>query len=119
MFDPKTQSWAAHRVGLSSKTGKLAAMSCRLIDGAIVALAVERHFGVSRLIRFQIPRGSEGQWIDPTVVLDLSESIEPLANFEGLAWMDDGSAVLLSDNKYGRGPTEPSRLYFIPSSSIQ
>jgi hypothetical protein len=119
MFDPKTQTWTAHRVGLSSKTGKLAAMSCRLIDGAIVALAVERHFGVSRLIRFQIPRGTEGQWIESRVVLDLSESIEPLPNFEGLAWMEDGSAALISDNKYGRGPSEPSRLYFIPASSIR
>jgi len=119
MFDPRTQSWTAHRVGLGSKTGKLAAMSCRLVDGAIVALAVERHFGVSRLIRFQIPRGPEGHWIEPRVVLDLSKSIEPLPNFEGLAWMEDGSAVLLSDNKYGRGAREPSRLYFIPASSIQ
>ena len=55
MYDPKTQTWTAHRVGLSSKTGKLAAMSCKVERGSIVALAVERHFGVSRLLRFQIP----------------------------------------------------------------
>ncbi len=119
MFDPKTQTWTAHRVGLSSKTGKLAAMSCRVIDGSIVALAVERHFGVSRLLRFNIPHGPEGQWIEPTVVADLSELISPLPNFEGLAWMEDGSAVVVTDNQYGRGTGEPSRLYFIPASAIQ
>jgi hypothetical protein len=119
MFDPKTQTWTAHRVGLSSKTGKLAAMSCRVIDGSIIALAVERHFGVSRLLRFNIPQGPEGQWIEPTVAADLSELISPLPNFEGLAWMDDGSAVVVTDNKYRRGAREPSRLYFIPASSIQ
>jgi len=119
MFDPKTQTWTAHRVGLSSKTGKLAAMSCRVIRGSIVALAVERHFGVSRLLRFNIPQGPEGQWIEPTVAADLSELISPLPNFEGLAWMDDGSAVVVTDNKYRRGARDPSRLYFIPSSAIQ
>ncbi len=119
MFDPKTQSWTAHRVALSSKTGKLAAMSCRVIEGSIVALAVERHFGVSRLLRFNIPQGPEAQWIEPIVAADLSELISPLPNFEGLAWMEDGSAVLITDNQYRRGPREPSRLYFIPASAIQ
>jgi len=119
MFDPKTQTWTAHRVGLSSKTGKLAAMSCKLVGESIVALAVERHFGVSRLLRFQIPRGPEAQWIEPSVAADLSKTIEPLPNFEGLAWLDDGSAVLVTDNKYRRGPRGPSRLYFVPASAMQ
>ena len=119
MFDPKTQIWTAHRVGLTSKTGKLAAMSCRIVDGSVVALVVERHFGVSRLLRFQIPRGPEAQWIEPSIAADLSKSIEPLPNFEGLAWMDDGSAVVLTDNKYRRRVRKPSRLYFIPASAMQ
>ena len=119
MFDPNTQTWTAHRVALSSKTGKLAAMSCRVVDGSVVALAVERHFGVSRLLRFQIPQGPEGQWIEPSVAADLSESIEPLPNFEGLAWREDGSAVVLTDNKYRGGASEPSRLYFIPASAMR
>ena len=119
MFDPKTQTWTAHRVQLTSKTGKLAALSCKLIGESIVALAVERHYGVSRLIRFQIPRGPIGQWIEPTLASDLSELVAPLPNFEGLVWMDDGSAVVLTDNKH-RGVTgEPSRLYQIPASAIQ
>jgi len=119
LYDPNTQTWTAHRVALTTKTGKLAAMSCRTIDGSIVALAVERHFGVSRLLRFQIPLGPEPQWIEPTVAADLSELISPLPNFEGLVWMEDGSAVVLSDNRY-RGVTgEPSRLYFLPKSVLR
>ena len=119
MFDPKTQTWTAHRVGLTSKTGKLAAMGCRIVDGSVVALAVERHFGVSRLLRFQIPQGPEAQWIEPSIAADLSESIEPLPNFEGLSWMEDGSAVVLTDNKYRRAVREASRLYFIPASAMR
>jgi hypothetical protein len=119
MFDSKTQSWTAHRVGLTSKTGKLAAMDCRRVDGSIEALAVERDFGVSRLLRFGIPRGPEGQWIEPTVAADLSELVSPLPNYEGLAWMADGSAVLVTDNRYRGASRGESRLYFIPASAIQ
>ena len=119
MFDPKTQTWAAHRVGLTTKTGKLAAIDCRIVDGVVEALAVERHYGVSRLLRFSIPQGPEGQWIEPSVATDLSELISPLPNFEGLVWMKDGSAVVVTDNKHRRTPREPSRLYFIPASAIR
>jgi hypothetical protein len=119
MFDPKTQAWTAHRVRMTSETGKLAALSCRLVGESIVALAVERHYGVSRLLRFQIPRGPVGQWIEPTFAADLSKLISPLPNFEGLVWMDDGSAVVLTDNQHRTASGQPSRLYVIPSSAIQ
>ena len=119
MFDPKTQTWTAHRVALTSKTGKLAAIDCRITSGSIEALAVERHYGVSRLLRFSIPQGPEGQWIEPTVAADLSQSVSPLPNFEGLAWMQDGSAVLVTDNQYQGSSRDPSRLYFIPASALQ
>jgi hypothetical protein len=119
MFDPKTQTWTAHRVALTSKTGKLAAIDCRIANGSIEALAVERHYGVSRLLRFSIPQGPEGQWIEPTVAADLSQSVSPLPNFEGLAWMQDGSAVLVTDNQYQGSSRDPSRLYFIPASALQ
>lgn len=119
VFDPRTQIWTPHRMHLTTDTGKLAALDCRFADGAIEALAVERHFGVSRLVRFRVPLGPEAQSIEPVVVADLSKLITPLPNFEGLAWLDDGSSVLLTDNRY-RGPvTEPSRLYFIPASAIR
>jgi len=119
VFDPKTQAWTAHRVRLTSKTGRLAAMSCRVIDGAIVALAVERHFGVSRLLRFKVPQGTEADRIEPSMAADLDRAFSPLPNFEGLVWFDDGSAVMVTDNQYGGTVREPSRLYFIPASAIK
>jgi hypothetical protein len=33
--------------------------------------------------------------------------------------MEDGSAVVITDNKHRRTPREPSRLYFIPASAIR
>ncbi len=119
MFDPKTQTWTAHRVRMTSSTGKLGAMDCRLVDETIEAMVVERHYGVSYLLRFALPRGPQGQWIQPTVAADLSKLVDPLPNFEGLAWMDDGSVVLLTDNRHRTIVGEPSRLYFIPASAIR
>ena len=119
MYDPKTQSWTAHRVALTTDSGKLAAIDCRDANGVIEALAVERHYGVSRLVRFQIPHGPEAQWIEPEVVADLSKLVTPLPNFEGLAWLEDGSAVLLNDNQYRGAAREPSRLYFVPASAMR
>lgn len=119
MFDPKTQTWTAHRIQTTSSTGKLGAMDCRMVDETVEAMVVERHYGVSYLLRFKLPAGPEGQWIQPTVAADLSKLVEPLPNFEGLAWMDDGSVVLLTDNRHRTTVNEPSRLYFIPSSAIR
>ena len=119
LLDLDTKAWKRHRVALTSDTGKLSALDCRSIDGEIVALAVERHFGVARLIRFEVPASSTGVWLEPRVVADLAARIDPLPNFEGLSWADDGSVVLLTDNRY-RGPIrEPSTLYFVPASALQ
>lgn len=119
MMDLATKTLTSYWVALSSETGKLAAIGCRKIDGDVVALAVERHFGVSRLLRFSIPRGEQGVRIEPEIAADLSKVIKPLPNFEGVVWDDDGSVVLLTDNHYrGRAP-DPSRLFFVPASVLQ
>ena len=117
VFDPATQRWTAHRVALSTEDGKLAALDCRELEGSIEVLAVERHYGVARLLRFSVPRG-EGQSIEPRVVTDLSKLVAPMPNFEGLIWQEDGSVVLLTDNQYRGSAGGPSRLYFIPASQM-
>lgn len=119
MLDLATKTWTTYWVALSSHTGKLAGVGCRKIDGEVVALAVERHFGVSRLLRFPLRPGKSGERIEPEVAADLSKVIKPLPNFEGVLWKDDGSVVLLTDNHYrGRAP-DPSRLYLVPASVLQ
>jgi hypothetical protein len=119
VFDPKTQTWAAHRVALSTDKGKLAALDCRSKGGVIEALAVERHYEVSRLLRFDLPVGPTGHRIESQLAADLAELISPLPNFEGLVWMDDGSAVLLNDNQDRGASRGPSRLFFVPASAVR
>src|SRR5438477_398046 len=45
----------AFRLRLTSPTGAISAMTCRASPGGIEALAIERHYGVGRLLRFTIP----------------------------------------------------------------
>ncbi len=119
VLDLDDQTWRPHRLALQSKTGKLAALSCRKVDGRIVALAVERHFGVAQLLQFEVPIGGEEAWIEPERTTDLALLIDPLPNLEGLVWRSDGSAVLLTDNEYRNMTTEPSRLYFVPAEVLR
>jgi hypothetical protein len=110
-IDETTGEVTAYRMALTSKTGKLAGLDCRLKDGAIDVLAIERHFDVAQLVSFTVPlTGATDETPRPAhVVLDL----RPYANggtrnFEGVVWLDDRHAMLIVDNKYGKvtGPNE-------------
>lgn len=96
---------------LTSQTGKISGIACRYRPGNsnIEILALERHYSVSRLLRFEIPQSADAPFeIVPQVVLDLAETIEGLPNYEGISWSDQGDAVILSDNfmAFATGPTE-------------
>ena len=119
VFDEETNTWTAHWFALTSKTGKLAAIGCRSVDEGVVALAMERHYGVARLLQFPVPKGTQSTLIEPKIAADLSDLIRPLPNFEGLVWNEDGSVVLLTDNHYRGRTTGPSRLYFVPARVLK
>ncbi len=96
----------AHRVRLTSATGKLSALDCAAApDGAgpIDVWAIERHFEVTRVIAFRLPRDAGADAppvvIEPRLVVDLA----PVAagrNFEGLARLPDGRLALVVDNQW-------------------
>jgi len=119
LYDESADRWTPFSLRLTSETGKLSAVDCREADGAIEALAVERHFGVARLLRFRVPLAGEGGAIEPTVALDLAAEVEPLPNFEGLVWERDGAALLLTDNQYRMDTGEPTRLYHVPAALLR
>lgn len=100
-------------VVLTSATGKLADLSCTLHDDRIDVLALERHYEVSRIIGFTIPRGTPpGDPIAATVVRDLTATADG-RNFEGLARLPDGRLAVVNDNQHGEitGPTQLLLLY--------
>ncbi|WP_428266610.1 esterase-like activity of phytase family protein [Haliangium sp.] len=111
-FDVAGRTTTPYRVALTSDTGKLSAVDCRAgADGDIEVLAIERHFEVSRVIRFRLPSAAPAteELISSELVLDVFPFTKAgQRNFEGLAWAEDGQLGLLVDNQYGTisGPNE-------------
>ncbi|KAK1548687.1 hypothetical protein Q3G72_016868 [Acer saccharum] len=109
-FDTSKNAWMPFSLLLTSETGKISALACRQdpADSRITVLAVERHFGVAKLLRFAVPTSGEGGPITPEVIVDFARVIEGLPNYEGVAWSLQNDIYMLTDNNMGIeiGPTE-------------
>jgi hypothetical protein len=96
-----------HKLWLTTATGKLSGLDCTIAaDGSIHAIAVERHFEVTNLLRFTLPASADGD-ITPTVALDLSPALGGSLNIEGVVMTSSG-VIAVIDNQYGKinGPSE-------------
>ena len=104
VHDLASAGWTPYLVRLTTTTGKLSALSCRPRAGAIDVMAVERHFEVARLIRFELPgrapAGAAPVEIDPVLVANLAPLIENRENLEGLVWDGDRAITLVADNDW-------------------
>jgi hypothetical protein len=90
-----------YRVWLTSPTGKLAAIDCRVLpDGTARVLAIERHFEVSRILELEVPAAGARD-IDPRLVTDLSPIIRGSLNLEGVVWRADGRMIVINDSQSG------------------
>lgn len=95
------------QVRLTSDRGKLSAMHCTFgSDGAAQVIAIERHFGVARILRFVAARNAVE--ITPKVELDLHPILRDTLNLEGIVRLPDGRLVAINDNqsKVVKGPTQ-------------
>lgn len=121
VYELSTGAWTPYLIRLTTLTGKLSALSCRIErgrGGAIDVLAVERHFGVARLVRFELPPAGSAPTapvttpagperpppahIAPVLVADLAELLQQQENFEGLVWDGDRDVALVVDNDWAR-----------------
>ncbi|MBO6939268.1 MAG: hypothetical protein JJ863_30135 [Deltaproteobacteria bacterium] len=111
--------WSPYRVFLSSETGKLAGITCRASpDGSAEVIAVERHFGVTRILGFELPPPHAGEPVSvrSEVLVNLDDwvrSLDQQPNFEGIARLDDDRVALLVDNQYRGLRTGPSALWIV------
>lgn len=99
--------WRPFYLQLTSDEGKLSSLECRENGDGIEALAVERHFGVMRVLRFKVPDAPDAT-ATPEVVADFTSFVaDDHLNIEGLAWLDTGIAMII-DNEYKTvtGPNE-------------
>jgi len=100
-----TGRWTPLLVRLTSRTGKISALSCvERPDHTIDVLAIERHFEVARLIRFRIPAHLQARKpplaLAPVVVADLAPAMIHQENFEGLLWDGAAAISLVVDNDW-------------------
>ena len=111
VYDLQSKSWRHYRLMLSSETGKISGLTCRKGKRGVEVFAVERHYEVVHLLRFDIsllPVGSGVGTLRPELVQDLGPAYtDTPPNFEGLQVLKD-RFVLIADNDYGgkSGPTE-------------
>lgn len=98
-YRPGAGARSVQALRMTTKTGRISDVSCRPAPGGgAEVLAIERHYGVSRLIAFVVPEADGGP-IHPELRLNLARHFPlPLPNFEGLSRAPDGSLWLLSDN---------------------
>ncbi len=94
------------RLFLTSDTGKLSTLDCALEGTTVKGWAIERNFGVTRLLEFDLRPDQET--IHPKVMIDLTVVLHGRLNLEGLARLRDGHFVAVVDNQWkGRvGPNE-------------
>lgn len=91
-------------VSLTSDTGKISGIDCHSTEDAIEIFAIERHFGVARILRFQIGHGDQ----NPQQVLPLESILGESDNFEAILVSPKGEIRLYNDNHYKTitGPSE-------------
>jgi hypothetical protein len=95
------------KLRLTSKEGKISALHCTLADdGTAEVVAIERHFGVCRILRFAV--GRDDAEVTPVIDLDLTAILRDALNLEGIARLPDGRLVSINDNqsRTAKGPTE-------------
>lgn len=97
------RTWQVREIILGSETGKIAGLACRARGERIEAHAVERHFAVMRIVRFELDPSSRGV-ITPTIVRNLDARLEGDPNLEGIEYDGDTAdgLVLIVDNHYRR-----------------
>jgi hypothetical protein len=102
---------------LTSDQGKISALFCTFSpDGTADVLAIERHYGVSRIISFTAPPDATD--ITPKVALDLwpivRDRYHEKLNLEGIVKLADGRWVLVNDNQ-GANVEGPTKLFVFHS----
>jgi hypothetical protein len=102
------ESLSVIKVKLTSDRGKLSALHCRFDDnGNADVIAIERHFGVARILKFSI--GRDDQEVTPTIELDLHPILRDAMNLEGIVRLADDRFVIINDNQ-SKGTHGPTRL---------
>jgi hypothetical protein len=99
-----------HKLWLLTTTGKISSLDCTIArDGTVNGWAIERHFEVTRIVRFTLPPVGHGSDdVHPVEMLDLGPVLHSKLNLEGIAELPDGRVIAVVDNQWKTitGPSE-------------
>jgi hypothetical protein len=110
-LDLATGARVVSRLWLTSTTGKISSLDCSLdADGTARAVAIERHYHVSRLLALRIPPTAGDLTADE--VTDLSPVLRGSLNLEGIVRRPDGRLIAVNDNQSGSRIDAASQLLF-------
>jgi hypothetical protein len=105
------------RFALTSDRGKLSSLDCTLApDGGADLLLIERHFGITNLLRAHVPPALPAR-VEPRAVLDLAPVLRGALNLEGIGVLHDGRVIAVVDNQY-KGITGPNELLVFKPGSV-
>lgn len=111
-----------YQLVLATDVGKISALAC---TGAGHVAAIERHFGVSRLVTFEVPPLAPSATdaapapLHETLVLDLAPILRDSLNLEGLATLPDGRVVAIADNQSKTVEGPDALLVFAPKVRLK
>jgi hypothetical protein len=106
------------KLRLTSDVGKISSLDCTIAaDGTASVWAIERHYGVSRILRFTLPVGAAE--VTPKIAIDLGPILRDSLNLEGIVQLRDGRLVAVVDNQGAtvEGPNE--LLVFAPGVGLK
>ncbi len=87
---------------LTSNEGKLSALACRPNESGVMFIGIERHYGISRVIRFVIGRAEKARVVRVGEIIDLAPSLgDAIPNLEGIEWLSESKIATLSDSSAG------------------
>lgn len=99
-----------YKLRLATATGKISALDC---TSPTEVLAIERHYGVSRIVRFAVPEDPATP-LEGAIVLDLGGILDGSLNLEGIARLPDGRMLAIADNQ-GLSTSGPSYVLIFPA----
>ena len=90
--------WVPHLVELTSTTGKLSALDCQISPrtDSLYMLAVERHYGVARIVHFVLPLANASVQ-RASLLSELGPRLGRIPNVEGIA-RQGNQIILMTDH---------------------
>jgi hypothetical protein len=105
--DAGIQAWEPMKLLLTSRTGRISALECIASDdGNVAVFAIERHFGVTHLLRFDLPASDAPALVEPRTIADIGSRLSRIPNMEGLFFDDDRLVIVTDHDDPAEGDTE-------------